>query len=262
MTTDAMPKYFVMSLCVHAFVFITLILNVNLSKPLPVVENTNKYDVISVVVLGDVQESRILPQQLIPDTPQLNLSPKKVAERISIKKDVIALKMQEKNRERIAKHLLADIEKQKKKQKQLQQKKLQSQFEKLLRIQAEKSLRQQLLNEDIKLKGTQTRQSQGEINKYKALILQTISEHWLVPIQSNKKLYCELMIRVAPSGMVLDVQVTKSSGDLALDHSARAAVLKSSPLPVPRDSKTFEAFRQFVLKVKPKNVVMNRDGIL
>ena len=76
-----------------------------------------------------------------------------------------------------------------------------------------------------------------------------------MPTQANKKLYCELMIRVAPGGMVLDVQVTKTSGDPSLDSSARAAVLKASPLPVPPDTAAFESFRQFVLKVKPENVL-------
>ncbi|MCW5584401.1 MAG: cell envelope integrity protein TolA, partial [Gammaproteobacteria bacterium] len=95
----------------------------------------------------------------------------------------------------------------------------------------------------------------GQVNKYKALILQAISEHWVIPTQANKHLYCELMIRVAPGGMVLEVQVTRTSGDPSLDSSARAAVLKASPLPVPSDPGVFEAFRQFVLKVKPENIL-------
>ena len=254
-----MPKFVITSLVAHVAILVLLIFQLELSQPLAVIENTNKQDVISAVVLGDVQESKILPQKKIvqaPPPPEIShpkILPKKIEPQI--KKEIIALKASEKNRELLAKDLLADIEKQTKKQKQVQQKKLQEKFEKLLQTQAEKSLRQQLLNDDIKIKGSQIRQSQGEINKYKALILQVISEHWIVPMQSNKKLYCELMIRLAPGGMVLDVQVTKSSGDVALDYSARAAVLKSSPLPVPKDSSEFEAFRQFVLKVKPENIV-------
>jgi colicin import membrane protein len=116
-------------------------------------------------------------------------------------------------------------------------------------------LRQPLFNEDIKLKGAQSKQASGEVNKYKALILQAISEHWIIPTQSDKRLFCELMIRVAPGGLVLDVQITKSSGDPALDSSARAAVLKSSPLPVPSEPAAFNAFRQFALKVKPENIL-------
>jgi colicin import membrane protein len=55
--------------------------------------------------------------------------------------------------------------------------------------------------------------------------------------------------------MVLDVQVTKTSGDPSLDSSARAAVLKASPLPVPSNPDEFDSFRQFALKVKPENIM-------
>jgi len=178
-------------------------------------------------------------------------------------KEAIALKIDKKKelkkqQDLFEKALLADIKKQAVKQKKLSEKQLKEQFEKTMRDHAEKTMRQQLLNEDIKLKGIETRQAQGEVNKYKALIVQAISERWVVPPQANKKLYCELMIRLAPGGMVLDVQVSRSSGDPSLDGSARAAVIKASPLPVPKDSVAFDAFRQFVLKVKPENV-LNSD---
>jgi colicin import membrane protein len=60
---------------------------------------------------------------------------------------------------------------------------------------------------------------------------------------------------LAPGGVVLDVQVTRSSGDVSLDRSARDAVFKASPLPVPENASEFNQFRQFVLKVKPENIV-------
>ena len=105
---------------------------------------------------------------------------------------------------------LISEEKDKQKKKQAQ---LKSQFEKTLHDQAEKSLRQQLFNEQIKVQGVQSRQAQGVVDKYKALILQVISANWIIPTQANKKRYSELMIRLAPGGIVLDVQITRSSGD-------------------------------------------------
>ncbi len=162
---------------------------------------------------------------------------------------------EKKLREMAEKNLMADILKQSKKQQKIRQKQIESKFQKTLREQAEKSLRQQLLDEEIKLKGTQTRLAQGVVDKYKALIIQNISEHWIVPVQADKTRYSVLLIRVAPGGAVLDVQITKSSGDPALDSSAKVAVLKSSPLPVPSDPEAFEPFRQFVLKVKPENII-------
>jgi colicin import membrane protein len=120
---------------------------------------------------------------------------------------------------------------------------------------AAKSLQQQMLQEQKRVAGVRNQQTQGEVNKYKALILQAISQNWLIPTTADKNLHAELLIRVAPGGMVLDVQIVKGSGDESLDRSARAAVFKSSPLPVPTDAAAFDAFRQFVLKVTPKDVL-------
>lgn len=284
-------KYVVISVVCHVLVLLAFVLGLDQTSQLAVIENTNQHDVISAVVLGDTAKSKILPQQIDAPKPKPVVEPKEEpkpapppekpkVEPIAKKepevteKDVIALKAAEKKKledqkkleeekkladkkrkDKLADDLLADIEKINEKQKKDKQKELQNRFQKMLQEQAEKSLRQNLLNEEVKLKGTQNRQAQGEVNKYKALILQAISEHWIIPTQSNKKLYCELMIRIAPGGTVLDVQITKTSGDPALDSSARAAVLKSSPLPVPNTPDAFEPFRQFVLKVKPENVM-------
>lgn len=278
-------KYFFVSIVFHLGFLLILVLGFDSSSTIPVFENTNKNDVISAVVLGDSIKNKILPKKNIANAPQLiqEIKPEtkltkpiqtERKEQVVRQEDVIALKEVE-NKKKLAeqkvleaikqkklfgKDLLADIKKISDKQKNLAQKREQSKFQKILHEQAEKSLRQQLLNEEIKLPGTQIRQSSGEVNKYKALILQAISEHWIIPTQANKHLYCELMIRIAPGGMVLEVQLIKTSGDPSLDSSARAAVLKASPLPVPSNPETFEAFRQFVLKVKPENVLNSELG--
>lgn len=266
-------EYIIFSLILHAGLLLMLGLGLDHTSTIPVFENTNKNDVISAVVLGDVADSKILPKQPTPTIVQPPVkeqpAPKPVKQvQAPVEKEVIPLKKaidkkklaQQKALEALkkpslfGKDLLADIKKQNKKQKQ-KQKELQDQFKKTLTEQSEKTLRQQLLNENIKLQSAISAQTQGEVNKYKALIVQAISEKWIVPIQANKHLSTELMIRTAPGGMVLDVQVTKTSGDPSLDSSARAAVLKASPLPVPSDASAFAAFRQFVLKVKPENVL-------
>jgi colicin import membrane protein len=155
----------------------------------------------------------------------------------------------------IQKQLLADLKKQTQLKKTQQQQSIESDFANEMKALKAKSLEQQMAREAKRLAGLKTAQMQGIIDKYKALILQSISQHWLVPHYADRRLFAELLIRVAPGGMVLDVQVIKSSGDDTLDRSARAAVFKASPLPVPTDSNEFEPFRQFVLKVKPENVL-------
>lgn len=277
-------RSFAASLLAHTILFLVLVVNVYFSKPIAVFENTNKQDVISAVVLGDIPESKIVPQKITPPPPE----PKKLA-KVEVKpvpettktkpqpapvvKDVIALSKPQKKEikktkvddtklaDSIAKGLLEDIKKQKRKTKPTKlakrnkQKELAVKFQKELQMQAELTMRQQMLEDDLRIKGERARQAQGEVNKYKALIIQSISENWIIPTQSDRKLSSELLIRLSPGGTVLDVQVTHSSGDPALDSSARAAVLKSSPLPVPHNPEAFQAFKRFVLKVKPENVL-------
>ena len=52
-----------------------------------------------------------------------------------------------------------------------------------------------------------------------------------------------------PSGEILDVKLSKSSGNVALDAAIERAILKSSPLPLPVPASLFE--RELILKLKP-----------
>lgn len=266
---SANKKYFTVSIVFHIAILLILVLRLDHTSTIPVFENTNKNDVISAIVLGDTADSKILPKQVSsPPKPKpeekKEISKPVVTEQKQVKEEVIALK-KEVDKKKLAqqkalealkkpdifgKDLLTDIKKQKNKKKELQAK-----LQKDLFQQSEKTLRQELLNEQVKLQTTMSREAQGEVNKYKALIIQAIAEKWIIPVQANKRLSTELMIRLSPSGLVLDVQVTKTSGDPSLDSSARAAVLKASPLPVPSDKTAFDPFRQFVLKVKPENIL-------
>lgn len=290
----SLSRYLFLSIILHVMIVLFFVLGFETMSPLAVLENTNQQDVISAVVLGDTAKSKILPHDQPKPPPVKAIKPKPLPEpnveeapsppvlkkNTAIETNIetkptpdaiaLSLKKPKKKEEKIAKEkkdtklnikpifgqdLLADIKKETHKQKKKQEKALEEQFKKTLQAQSEKSLRQQLLNDDIKLKSQEAHMSQGEVNKYKSLIVQAISENWLVPPGTNKRLACELMIRVAKGGRVLDVQVLKSSGDQALDRSARAAVLKSSPLPVPTDEEEFNTFRQFALKVRPENVL-------
>lgn len=217
-------------------------------KPLPApiqkIEPQPDKDIIALQAAKKLADVQALADKMLEEK---KLVDKKLADK--------KLADQKKLKDQMEKNLLSDIMSESKTQQKNKQKELDAKFQKKLQEQAEKSLRQQLLNEEIKLKGTEAHYSQGVVDKYKALIVQAISEQWIVPTQADKTLSSVLLIRVAPGGMVLDVQVTKSSGDPSLDSSARAAVMKASPLPVPPDSDAFEPFRQFVLKVKPENIM-------
>jgi TonB family protein len=230
-------------------------------KPLPKPEPVKK-EIIPPPVVKNEPKPQPKPE-IKPAEIKKIIDPDAIALKAAVNKKLVdkqaaekkAKELLKKQQDLFAKDLLADIKKHNEKKIKIKKNDLQAKFAKTLREQSEASLRQNLLNEEIKLRGKLSRQSQGVIDKYKALIIQTIGEHWRVPLQANKSLTSELMIRLGPGGTVLDVSITKSSGDPSLDSSARAAVMKASPLPVPTDPKEFEPFRQFVLKVKPENVL-------
>ena len=94
----------------------------------------------------------------------------------------------------------------------------------------------------------------GEVDKYKALIVNAIGRNWILPERADSSLSSQFRIRLAPDGMVLNVTLTRSSGDPLLDRSAQTAIYKASPLPVPTDSETFNLFRDISLTVRPEQV--------
>jgi len=94
----------------------------------------------------------------------------------------------------------------------------------------------------------------GIVDKYKALILGAIGREWILPDQVDSQLSSRFNIRLAPNGAVLDVNLTRSSGDPILDRSAQAAIYKASPLPVPNDPAAFKLFREITLTVRPESV--------
>ncbi len=284
----AKPKNaFYFSLALHLIVLTIFVVSFDFSAPMPVVENSANKEVINAVVmdaphtLSKTIQKPTLPTPIAqphlkpvePKPSQSNIKPSvepKLIKPINkpqvvpVTKPVIAIsnKKQIKTKENlIQKQLLADLKKQTQHQKKIKQTTIQAEFEKEMNEVKAKSLQQQMLQEQKRLANVMTQQTRGVVDKYKALILQTISQHWIIPTNVDKHLTAELLIRLAPGGLVLDVELIKSSGDEALDRSARAAVFKSSPLPVPTDTDAFASFKQFVLKVKPENVLLT-DSIV
>lgn len=98
-------------------------------------------------------------------------------------------------------------------------------------------------------------QALAEIERYKAMVRQQIMRYWVVQKGLDKQDATKLFVRLAPTGTVLDVKVTGSSGNDALDRSAVAAVYKASPLPVPQDPELFREFRELRLTLRPDSIL-------
>ena len=125
---------------------------------------------------------------------------------------------------------------------------------------AQASQAERLQKERDALAQAQKTQQQGEMDRYRGLILQAIGNNWIIPTGVDYKLSCLFMVQLAPGGVVIDVKLLRSSHNSALDNSARAAILKSSPLPVPNNPALFERFRQLRLKVQPKERIVKSSA--
>ena len=65
-----------------------------------------------------------------------------------------------------------------------------------------------------------------EAQSYVALISQRIEQNWSRPPSARTGMQCELLIRLVPTGQVVNVDIVKSSGNAAFDRSAIQAVNK------------------------------------
>lgn len=124
---------------------------------------------------------------------------------------------------------------------------------------AEHRLQQKLAREEAEqarlAKAAQELQADRKrLQGYRDLVLQVIARHWLVPQGISPTLSCTLLVRVLPGGRVQDVRLVRSSGNLALDRSARTAVFKASPLPVPKEARLFKQFQSLRLTVRPQDI--------
>ncbi len=95
---------------------------------------------------------------------------------------------------------------------------------------------------------------QKAVDRYRAAIRQAVTNRWNIPAGATSELRTEVKVRLIPSGEVIDVQILRSSGDVAFDRSVEAAVYRASPLPVPPpESGLFDEFREVIFEFTPLN---------
>lgn len=164
---------------------------------------------------------------------------------------------QKKEKQRIA--LLEKKEKEKKrKEKKERERKVKE--EKRDRAQKEKELKAKMLAEAeimkkeqqaVALRQAELKKRQTIIDKYMNLIELKVYQHWIKPPAVSKGLVSELRVKLIPTGEVIDVQLSKSSGDAIYDKSVQAAVKRASPLPLPpAEEGLFDTFRDLRLPMR------------
>jgi TonB family protein len=242
------------SIVLHVFLFLVFALGFQFTGKTYVVENSNTPNIVNAMVMSSQSTPKVMPPTPVPvktpPPPTQAVAPPAKPKVVPPppKPDVIAIdnkKQKQLQQQQIEKQLLADLHKTKIKQKTLKQQALENAFEneiKNLKVKQQSSQR---------IAGERDQKARGEVDKYKALVLQVIGRHWIIPTNVDKNLATKIVIFLAPGGMVLDAEIYESSGNTALDNSARAAVFKASPLPVPSDPEAFKFFRRFVLVFRP-----------
>lgn len=116
-------------------------------------------------------------------------------------------------------------------------------------------LQQQLSSEKKQLTHAQTVALRGAIDRYKAAILQAIKPYWLIPDSANARQTVVYLIILGDKGQVRSVRLVRSSGNTALDRSARTAIMRASPLPIPKDPTLFDKFQELRLTLSPKQIL-------
>ncbi len=93
------------------------------------------------------------------------------------------------------------------------------------------------------------------VAEHTRLIQDALRPRWSRPPGARNGMQTVLRITLLPGGEVLDVQLVKSSGDAAFDHSAENAVRLAGRLPVPSDPVVFNKnFRRFTFTFKPEDL--------
>lgn len=279
---------FSFSLVIHVFVIFLLVFSFNWQAPKPIVNKGHK--IVHAVAVDDQQVQKLVKDLKKQQADKIaaekarqkhldKLAQQSKNKRIAEQKRLNTLKKQQaqeakklaqqKAKEKaVLQKLKKDQAAQSKQLKDLeaQQKQAQDKLAKLKKQNADQTKQQQQYKEALELQkkiaakqaaiAKQKSQAiEGIVNKYKGLILEAISQNWLVPPGTNPKLSCQLFIELGNNGKVTNVRVMKSSGNSLLDRSAVAAVYKASPLPAPSDQEAYKAFKSFSLAVKPENII-------
>ena len=114
------------------------------------------------------------------------------------------------------------------------------------------------VEKDLLLKqilGKEVKGSVGEISYYSNLIRDQVIINWKQPSSAIKGMSAEILITLVPTGEIVQVKLTKTSGNQAFDGSALNAVQKVSKFEgLDMGRRLFDNnFRKFTLVFNPEN---------
>jgi colicin import membrane protein len=110
-------------------------------------------------------------------------------------------------------------------------------------------LEQQMAEEMASRQRARRKQMMSEINRYTALITQTIQRNLITDRSTMEGKSCKLTISLAPSGFVTNVVL--GQGNRTVCDAAQKAIYKAGTLPVSKDPEVFKEMRTISLTVVP-----------
>lgn len=93
---------------------------------------------------------------------------------------------------------------------------------------------------------------EGVRYSWTAQLVGYIAQRWIRPPGLPDDIYCVVDLELLPTGQIIQVNITRSSGVSAFDDSVLRAVNKSDPLPLPEDPAAF--VRQLRITFTPENL--------
>jgi colicin import membrane protein len=186
-----------------------------------------------------------------PKTPDIALE-KKRAETERLKK-LKAIQEAEERARKVAAQAAAEAQ-QKIREKEQAEQKAEQKRQALLRQMEADELKQSMANEaaanaaraaklaEAQAAGARQAALSQTIGKYRDLISATVRGNTRLPdnLQGNPQVRC--LVKLLPTGDVVSVRVTQSSGNPAYDAAVVRAIEKSSPLPLPTEREARAAF--------------------
>jgi colicin import membrane protein len=111
-------------------------------------------------------------------------------------------------------------------------------------------LAEQMANEMATRNQARQQQVMTEVQRYSALITQSINQRMITDRSTMAGKSCKLDITLAPSGFVIAVKV--GQGDKVVCDAAKIAVGKAGNLPVSKDPEVFKEMKKLSVTVIPK----------
>ena len=113
----------------------------------------------------------------------------------------------------------------------------------------ERLLAEQMAQEMATRQQARRQQVQSEVNRFAALIRQTIDRHFIKDRSTMEGKSCKLVITLASSGFVTNV--ISGSGDAIVCDAAKKAIYKAGTLPVSQDPDVYQEMKRISITFSP-----------